>query len=61
VDYSDTYSLVLRIISIRMLIVITCINKLEILQMNVKKTFLSGDLNEEVYIWNNLGGFVVNG
>jgi hypothetical protein len=44
-----------------MLIVITCINKLEILQMNVKKTFLSGDLNEEVYIWNNLGGFVVNG
>jgi hypothetical protein len=27
--------------------------------MNVKKTFLSGDLNEEVYLWNNLGGLLL--
>ena len=49
-DYFDTYSYVTRIRSIRMLIVITALHNLEIHQMDVKTTFLNGDLNEEIYI-----------
>jgi hypothetical protein len=46
----DTYSLVLRIIFIQMLIIIAAINKLEILQMDVKIAFLNCDLDGEVYM-----------
>ncbi|KAK3014288.1 hypothetical protein RJ639_008011, partial [Escallonia herrerae] len=49
-DYFDTYPPVTRITSIRILIAITTINNLEIHQMDVKTTFLNGDLNEEIYI-----------
>jgi len=42
-----------------MLIVIASINKLEIHQMNVKTTFLNGDLEEEVYVEQS-EGFVLN-
>ena len=46
-DYFDTYSPITRISSIRMLIVIAAIHNLEIHQMDVKTTFLNGDLDEE--------------
>ena len=49
-DYFDTYSLVTRITSIRMLIAIVALHNLEIHQMDVKTTFLNGDLNEEIYM-----------
>ena len=49
-DYFDTYSLVTRISSIRMLIAITAIHNLEIHQMDVKTAFLNGDLDEEIYM-----------
>ena len=49
-DYFDTYSLVTRISSIRMLIAITAIHNLEIHQMDVKTSFLNGDLDEEIYM-----------
>ena len=49
-DYFDTYSPVTRISSIRMLIAITAIHNLEIHQMDVKTTFLNGDLDEEIYM-----------
>ena len=49
-DYFDTYSLVTRISSIRMLIAITTIHNLEIHQMDVKTAFLNGDLDEEIYM-----------
>ena len=49
-DYFDTYSLVTRITSIRMLIAIAALHNLEIHQMDVKKAFLNGDLNEEIYM-----------
>jgi len=55
----DRYSHVSRITSIQTLIVITTINKLEINQMNVKITFLKGDLNREVYM-EQPEGFVIN-
>ena len=49
-DYFDTYSLVTRITSIRMLIAIAALHNLEIHQMDVKIAFLNGDLNEEIYM-----------
>ena len=49
-DYFDTYSPVMRITSIRMLISIAALHNLEIHQMDVKIDFLNGDLNEEIYM-----------
>ena len=59
-DYFDTYSPVTRITSIRMLIAIAAVYKLEIHQMDVKTAFLSGDLEEEIYL-EQPEGFIVPG
>lgn len=50
VDYFDTYLLVSIITSIRILIVLAVINKLEMHQMDVKIIFLNDDIDEKVYI-----------
>ena len=50
VDYFDTYSPVTRIASIRILLSIASIYKLVVHQMDVKTTFLNGDLEEEIYM-----------
>jgi hypothetical protein len=47
-NYFDTCSPISRINSIRILIAITIINKLEIPQIDAKITFLNGDLDEEI-------------
>ncbi|GKB80230.1 retrotransposon protein, putative, ty1-copia subclass [Tanacetum coccineum] len=49
-DYFDTYSPVTRITSIRMIIAIAALRNLKIHQMDVKTTFLNGDLEEEIYM-----------
>ena len=59
-DYFDTYSPVTRISFIRMLIAIAAIHNLEIYQMDVKTTFLNGDLDEEIYM-EQPEGFIVPG
>ncbi|GJY27434.1 zinc finger, CCHC-type containing protein [Tanacetum coccineum] len=48
IDYFDTYALVARISTIRLLIAIASIHNLVNHQMDVKTTFLNGDLDEEV-------------
>ena len=60
IDYFDIYALVARITSIRVLIALASIYKLVIHQMDVKTTFLNGDLDEEVYM-NQPKGFVLPG
>ena len=60
VDYFDTYSLVTRITSIRMLVAIATLHNLEIHQMDVKIAFLNGELNEEIYM-EQPEGFIVPG
>ncbi|GJR00967.1 zinc finger, CCHC-type containing protein [Tanacetum coccineum] len=47
IDYFDTYALVARISTIRMPIAMASIHNLVIHQMDVKTTFLNGDLEEE--------------
>ncbi|GJU73263.1 zinc finger, CCHC-type containing protein [Tanacetum coccineum] len=49
-DYFDTYALVARTTTTRILIALASINKLIIHQMDVKTTFLNGKLEEEVYM-----------
>ena len=50
IDYFDKFALVTRISSIRVLIALASINKLFIHQMDVKTTFLNGDLEEKIYM-----------
>ena len=49
-DYFDTYSPMMRINSIRMILAIAALQNLEVHQMDVKTTFLNGDLEEEIYM-----------
>ncbi|GKB04639.1 zinc finger, CCHC-type containing protein [Tanacetum coccineum] len=48
--YFDTYAPVARITTIRLLLAFAAIHNLVIHQMDVKTTFLNGDLDEEVYM-----------
>ncbi|GKB02969.1 zinc finger, CCHC-type containing protein, partial [Tanacetum coccineum] len=47
IDYFDTYALVARISTIRLLIAMASIHNLIIYQMDVKTAFLNGELEEE--------------
>ena len=47
-DNFDTYSPVTRITSIRMLIALVAVHDFKIHQMDVKTTFLNGELEEEI-------------
>nr|GEX79041.1 zinc finger, CCHC-type [Tanacetum cinerariifolium] len=55
IDYFDTYALVARISTIRLLITMASIHNLIIHQMVVKTTLLNGELEEEVYMNQPLG------
>ncbi|KAL0561264.1 hypothetical protein IC582_001686 [Cucumis melo] len=57
-DFFNTFSSVTRITSIRVLISIAVLNNLLIHQMDVKTTFLNGDLEEEIYM-EQPEGFIV--
>ncbi|GJS08040.1 zinc finger, CCHC-type containing protein [Tanacetum coccineum] len=50
IDYFDTYAPVARITTIRLLLALAAIHNLVIHQMDVKTSFLNGDLEEEVYM-----------
>ena len=49
-DFFDTFSLVTRITSIKLLIAIAAIFYLKIHQIDVKTAFLNGNLEEEIYM-----------
>jgi hypothetical protein len=59
-DYFDTYSPVARMTTIRMLVALAACHDLLIHQMDVKITFLNGELDEEIYM-NQPDGFVAPG
>nr|GEZ70605.1 zinc finger, CCHC-type [Tanacetum cinerariifolium] len=50
IDYFDTYAPIARITTIRLLLALAAIHNLVIHQMDVKTSFLNGDLDEEVYM-----------
>jgi len=50
VKYFDTYSPVTKIVIIRTIVVVATIHDLIVHQMDVKTTFLNGDLEKEIYM-----------
>eukprot|EP00253_Pinus_taeda_P028794 PITA_28794 len=60
IDFGDIFSPVAKVTSIRLLLSIVVSFDFEVEQMNVKTTFLHGDLEEEIYM-KQPEGFVVKG
>ena len=50
IDYEETFAPVACISSVRALLAVIAASKLDLFQMDVKNTFLNGDLSEEVYM-----------
>jgi hypothetical protein len=50
IDYNETFALVAKMTSICILLALIAIEDLEVHQMDVKTTFLNGDLEEEIYM-----------
>src|SRR6187455_1345743 len=59
-DFFDTYSPVARLTTIRTLIAVAASYGLIIHQMDVKTTFLNGELDEEIYM-DQPEGFIADG
>jgi hypothetical protein len=59
-DFFDTYSPVAWLTTIRVLVSLAASHGLLVHQMDVKTTFLNGELDEEIYM-EQLAGFVANG
>ena len=59
-DYFDTYSSITKIAAIRTLVALAAIHNLVIHQMDIKTSFLNGDLEEEFYM-TQPEGFVIQG
>jgi hypothetical protein len=49
-DFDETFAPVARLEAIRMFLVYACHKNFKVYQMDVKSTFLNGDLEEEVYM-----------
>jgi len=49
-DFDEIFAPVVRLESIRLLLGVSCILKFKLFQMDVKRAFLNGYLNEEVYV-----------
>jgi hypothetical protein len=60
-DFFDTYSPVARLTTIRVLLSLVASHGLLAHQMDVKTTFLNGELDEEIYMKRPKPGFVANG
>ena len=59
-DYGDTFSLVAKIASVRLLLSMAAMRSWPLYQLDIKNAFLHGDLAEEVYI-EQPPGFVAQG
>ena len=60
IDFGDIFSPVAKVTSIRLLLSVAAAFDFEVEQMDVKTTFLHGDLEEEIYM-KQPEGFVVKG
>jgi hypothetical protein len=60
VDYSDTFSPIVKITSIRVLLALSAIYDWEIHQLDVKIAFLYGDLKEVIFMKQHKG-YIIRG
>ena len=58
IDFEEKFSPIARLEAIRMFLALSSFQKFKVFQMDVKSTFLNGDLEEEVYI-EQLDGFIL--
>jgi hypothetical protein len=49
-DFDETFAPVARLEAIRIFLAYACHKSFKVYQMDVKSSFLNGDLNEEVYM-----------
>ena len=50
IDFDETFAPISRMEAIQMFLPYTCSRKIKVYQMDVKSSFLNGELEEEVYI-----------
>ena len=50
IDYHDIFSLVVKLVSIRIVLALVALFDLELEQLDVKTTFLHGDLDDEIFM-----------
>ena len=50
IDFDETFASIARLVSIRILLAISCSMGLKLHQMDVKSAFLNGILQEEVFV-----------
>ena len=50
IDYEETFAPIARLEVIRMLLTFACFKDFVLYQMDVKRVFLNGFINEEVYV-----------
>jgi len=55
IEYKETFSLVVRFVSIHLLLALIAHLDLEFLQIDVKTVFLNGNLEEEIYMNQPIG------
>jgi hypothetical protein len=55
IDFEGTFSPVAKMEVIRFLLAYACSKNVKVYQMNIKSTFLNGELEEEVYIEQPVG------
>ena len=60
IDFFDTYFSIVMISSIRNVLALASIHNMFIYQMDVKTSFLNGELEEEIYM-NQLERFIIKG
>ena len=60
VDFDEIFSLVVKMKTLRFMLGVVAVDNLELIQLDVKTTFLHGGLQEEIYM-ENLKGFVASG
>ena len=60
IDFGDIFSLVANVTSIRLILSVAAAFDFEVEQMDVKITFLHGDMEEEIYM-KQPEGFMVKG
>ena len=60
IDYAEIFSPVVKLTSIRILLSVVALENLHLEQMDVKTTFLHGDMDKKIYM-QQPEGFVVPG
>lgn len=60
IDYEEAFSLVVRFVSIHLILAIVTHLNLELHQMDIKTTFINGELDKKIYMRQPIG-FVVKG